>query len=404
MTKDKKKNKASKAERRMAKAREQTAALLKNADKISKKRAGKANVGAVTSISTAPVAIGNSLTGSETRVTNTAKGVVLRGRDFMFGPVGSGTVVSWTLCGGTPLSPACFANTTIGNYMRMYAKFRFKWIVAHYITSSPTSATGDIMFYYGKDRTSVFLNQTSSQLLGFVLSDPSTVIGPQWTNHSALIKVTGDWKLTDYGMHTGIEEYADGELFLLSKTNTADSPGYVVFDYEVEFAEHSLQPRLLTFPIPRIQYYQTSLGFAATGTGGLSTLSVPAVLRGNNISGAVATLPTGVVVGDIFKCIFDVTNSDPTGSWTNANAADLLTNQMAYGVSVAVPLSDGFTCYAMYLGSNKFGFAPTIEGFLAEGVATGAGYCWKNASITFSLQCWLSYVHTLSTSNNVPNY
>jgi len=365
-----------------------------------------ARMGPVTSIDTAPVAIGNSIRGSETKVLMTSKdATVVTGRDFMFAPIGTGSVTTWTLAGGSPLSPAAFADTSIANYMRMYSKFRFKDIVVHYITSSPTSANGDVMFYYGKDRSSVFLNQTSPQLLGFVLSDESTVLGPQWTNHSARMKVTGDWKLTDYGMHDGIESYADGELFLLSKTSTTDSPGYVVFDYTIEFAEHQLQPRLLEFPIPRIQFSQTNLGktSAAVNDGVAVSGALGWAVKGNNISGSSAVVPSGAVAGDVYKMILDVTNSAP-GSWSGCSASNLL--KIRYdtgGYSTVITVVDGMTLYAVYTGSTFDVYTNPTAAFAANGSATALCYS-IDATASFNLQVWLSYIGSVGLKNLIPNY
>lgn len=386
--------------------KKKTKTVIVQVPKAPKQRPMKARPasGAITSINTAPVAIGNSIRGSESIVVAKGKnGILLRGRDFMFGPVGTGSVVTWTCCGGTPLSPAAFADTTISTYMRLYAKFRFKSIVVHYITSSPTSANGDVMFYYGKDRSSVFLNQTSSQLLGFVLSDPNTVIGPQWTNHSAAIKVTGDWKLTDYGMHDGIEEYADGELFLLSKTSTTDSPGYVLFDYEIEFAEHQLQPRLLNFPIPRIQWFNTQLGQTTQA----ATSGDPVLLQvqGNNISGTSAVRPTGYTSGDIYKIFFDITNSNAAG-WTNCTVNNLFKlGTGATSTPLTLTLTDGFTCYAVYTANGLWQLYenPTQAYSAPMGANTGIVY-GTTATLTFSIQVWVSLIGTLAVGNMAPNY
>lgn len=362
-------------------------------------------VGPISSISTAPVAIGNSVRGCTSDIISSGiNGSTVRGRDFMFAPIGT-NVTTWTMCGGTPLSPAAFADTTLANHMRMYNKFRFKYLAIHYITSSPTSSTGDVMIYYGKDRSSVFLNQTSPQLLGFVLSDTNTVIGPQWTNHSAVLEPDKEWKLTDYGMHDGVAEYADGEVFLLSKTATNESPGYVIFDYVVEFAQHQLQPRLLEFPIPRIQYFQTNLGLTATAVNlGESVNSVRAwVVKGNNLSNAAATSPSGATVGDVYKVIFDITNS-ASGAWVAATTANLMSLRVdTVGAGAPMTLADGMT---MYLVRNQLG------AFALYPNATSAFACEQDtpivygitAAITFNVQCWMSYVGSLNTKNLLPNY
>lgn len=353
--------------------------------------------GPVSSITTAPVAIGNSVKGSSKKLTRTANGVRIRGRDFMFAPIGTGSVVTWTACGGSPLTPAAFADSVIANYQRMYMKFKFHSFVAHYITSSPTSANGDVLFYYSKDRTSVFLNQTSSQLLPFVLTDENTVLGPQWTNHSANFKVTGDWKLTDYGMHDGVEEYADGELFLLSKTTTTDSPGYVIFDYDIEFAQESFQPRLLTFPIPRIQWNQLNVGLVTTAVTKDST-NVVVGLIGNNISGAASAFPTGFTMGDIYKVIVDVTNSTP-GSWVNCTPSNLYDYENFS--SNPLNIQDGSTIYAVANDATHLQFYASPTGAFATNEFFRYGV---SATITYNLQIWISYIGCIAANANNPDY
>jgi hypothetical protein len=357
-----------------------------------------ATFGPVSTITTAPVAIGNSVRGASKRIVKTSNGVRVSGRDFMFSPSGTGTIITWSMCGGTPLTPAAFADSVISNYQRMYMKFKFHSIVVHYITSSPTSANGDVMFYYSKDRSSVFLNQTSSQLLPFVFTDQNTVLGPQWTNHSAKFNVSGGWKLTDYGMHDGVEEYADGEMFLLSKTSTADSPGYVIFDYDIEFAQESFQPRLLSFPIPRIQWYQTNLTLTAVNAAQDAT--VVFLTSGNNNSGAASTWPPGHGYGDIYKVIFDVTNSSASAWTAGATTANLL-ESFINGTRNAITIADGFTCYGVHTNTNLELFlnctaAYTQSNALAYGLSLNP--------LTANIQVWLSYVGTLEEIGNLPNF
>jgi hypothetical protein len=379
---------------------------VKTSVKKTKKKAKKAKVnvgtknpfGPVSTITTAPVAIGNSVRGSAKQITKTANGVRLRGRDFMFTPIGTlSSVTTWCTVGGTPLTPAAFADSVIANYQRMFMKFRFHSFVVHYITSSATSTSGDIMFYYGKDRSSVYLNQTSSQLLPFVFTDENTVLGPQWTNHSARFSVSGNWKLTDYGMHDGVEEYADGEVFLLSKTVSTDAPGYVLFDYDVEFAQESFQPRLLSFPIPKIQYYQTNIGLNENAITTGTVFNAQPI--GNNLSGTAADVPSGVKQGDLYKIVVDLTNSDES-SWVNVDSGTLLQiRQGTYGNGCLV--TDGFTCYAMLNTSNNFYLFQN-----AEAAYSGASFMYfnVNATVTFNLQIWMSYIGTTDDIGNRPNF
>jgi len=375
----------------------------KNIPKVSE----ASQFGPVSTIATAPVAIGNSVRGAAKNITRTKAGVRIRGRDFMFAPIGTvATVTNWSVVGGSPLTPAAFADSIIANYQRMYMRFKFHSFVVHYITSSPTSANGDVLFYYSKDRTSVFLNQTSNQFLPFIFTDQNTVMGPQWTNHSARFAVTGDWKLTDYGMHDGVEEYADGELFLLSKTSTVDSPGYVIFDYDLEFAEECFQPRLLTFPIPRIQWRNISFGLTTTAVTKDSTFY--GVIQGSNLSGVASAMPANTAVGDIYKIIIDVTNSD-VASWVNVTASNLMEDAV-FNADQAFVMTDGFTAYAVWNGSFLNLFQNATAAYVAQSLLNPASNGNSSlaygvaATVTYTLQAWVSYVGSVTHTANLPNF
>lgn len=365
--------------------------------------AGKQPFGPISTISTAPVAIGNSVKGSSKRLIKTSNGVRIIGRDFMFSPVGTkASITSWCMVGGSPLTPAAFTDSVIANYMRLYMKFKFHSVTVHFITSSPTSAPGDIMFYYSKDRSSVFVNQTSPQLLPFVFTDENTVLGPQWTNHSARFNVTGDWKLNDYGMHDGIEEYADGEMFLLSKTANTEAPGYVIFDYDIEFAAENLQPRLLSFPIPKIQWYSTSYGTAGgTVVAGGGTIAL--TLRGKNISDVDSTVTPGSDTGDVFKVIFDITNSTlPTQSAGTAPTWSNLFQLVSGGGGNSLTLSDGFTCYAVQSTTGSLWlYQNATTAYAQSSPIQWALSCTFNE---WSVKLWISFVGSLDNQANVSNF
>lgn len=349
-------------------------------------------------VTLAPMSVGNTVSGVQSQVVNTKNGVIVYGRDFCFSPIGTTSVTNWTLAGGAPLSPAAFVDSCLRQFQQMYNKFRFRAFRAHYITSSPTSASGDVMFYYGKNRESVFLNQTSSNLLPFVISDPNTKIGPQWQNLSCDFSVTGDWKSTDYGMDTDISEYADGEIFLLTKTNTVDAPGYVMFDYAVEFAEMSTIPRLLTLPVTKALWNQLGLNINQVT---VADTTFAASLGGStNLSGTPSVLPPGTTAGDIFKVIIDRTNST-----AGPNSGFIFT----FNVQGSAPqnatqsvMSDGMTVYATYAPNQNWVFYPNVASARASiHPLTASGSGVVSASV---LQVWVSYVGSYGAAALVPNF
>lgn len=403
MTKNNKKNlkKVAKADAAQAVSRLLSQVNLKVQKSKMKKTSGNIRAGAITSVNTAPVSIGNSIKGSSNKVTNTQNGVRVIGRDFMFQPLGTTAAVSnWSTVGGCPLTPACFADSILANYMRMYSKFRFKSVVVHYITSSATSSTGDVMFYYNKDRQSVHLNQTSGNLLNFVLSDDNTILGPQWTNHSAQFRMGQDWKLCDYGMHSGLEEYADGDVFLLSKTTTTDSPGYVLFDYDIEFAEKNVAVRLTKFPMTNIIWTNTCVGLTTTALVAGSS-NFYAQILGKSIDGNNGQLPGGNSLGSIYKVVFDVTNSlanaGNPAAWTNVTVNDLIKTTDG----VALTITDGMTLYCRNVSGTTFNFYANAE---AAFVNSGALYSGVTATVTYTLCCMMSYIGSSSSIALAPSF
>jgi hypothetical protein len=314
----------------------------------------------------------------------------------MFAPIGTGNVATWTMVGGTPLSPVAFGDSVVREYMQMYQKFRWRSCVVYYITSSPTSSTGDVMFYYGKNRDSVFLNQTSSFLLPFVISDPNTVLGPQWTNHAARLEIQSEWKSTDYGMSDSVNDYSAGEIFLLSKTTTTDSPGYVLFDYEIEFSEIQVSPRLLGLPLPRAQYYNLVLSTTGAKTAG-GTLEFVVNGSSNNLSGVANTPPSGIVYGDIYKVIFDSTNS----TYTTGTAANLMQQQLGNSNQLNVTISDGLTLYAVYDNSGTM----SLYNSAAAAYACSSPFLSQtNQTPNVAIQTWVSLIGSISILNTKPNF
>jgi hypothetical protein len=254
------------------------------------------------------------------------------------------------------------------------------------------------MFYHQKNRNSVFLNQTSSQLLPFVMSDSDTVIGPQWTNHSAELTINSSWKSTDYGMSSSVDDYAEGDIFLLSKTSTTDSPGYVIIDFIVDFAELQISPRLLSLPLPRAQWNQMNLGLTTTAVTTTTAISIATV--GNGISGSASVLPTGCSNGDIYKLIIDLTNST-SGSWVNGTPANPVRVSEPGGANVGVTIVDGTTLYAIYNGTSFILYPNAETAFVGGGDYLTYGAA---STISFNYQVWLSLIGTMSATNLNPNF
>jgi len=244
----------------------------------------------------------------------------------------------------------------------MFNKFKVNRIAVHYITSSPTSQAGDVMLYYEKDRTAPMCDYSNSSFLPYVLSDPNTIIGPQWTNHTVVLRPTKDWKTTLYGNEPDLNEDAEGTLFFFSKTNAANSPGYLLIDYDIQFKELSVNPRAGSLPIARGQ--ATFVGLSSptnaitTGTG--ATWVWTSV---KNITGATSAAPTGAIPGDIYKLVVQYTATIPAGNtaWSGS-VTPTTSNMLQYGgTNRALTIDDGLTLYLSYNTVSSLQLFPTLE-------------------------------------------
>lgn len=344
--------------------------MVKGKNNSSKNRSS--GFGPVSLINTAPVSVGNSVRGSKPRVTQTTNGARVVGRDFAFALSATGaTVTNWEIIGGMPITPCVLPSSILRNYCQMFAKFKINKLALHYITSSPTSQAGDILFYYEKDGLSPMIDYSNSSFLPFVLSDPNTVIGPQWTNHSVAIKPTQDWKTTLYGNQTDLNEQIAGTLFLFSKTNAANSPGYILMDYDISFKELSVNPRAGTLPVARGQSSFVCFTQTSAITAG-NDASFTVINTGKTVANVTSAAPTGATSGDIYKAVLQLTASTQVNAaWTVATAATLL----RYDEDTTIALDDGFTCYVSYeSGTGKWQFFATIEAACANFPTMEYGY------------------------------
>lgn len=349
--------------------------------------------GPVSSINTAPVSVGNSVRGSKPRVSQSVDGARIVGRDFAFAlsPTAS-TVTGWEVIGGMPLTPCAFPSSILRNYCQMFAKFKVNKCMIHYITSSPTSQAGDILFYYERDRLAPFPDYSNSSFLPFVLSDDHTIIGPQWTNHTMSIRPVSEWKSTLYGNQTDINEDAAGSFFLFSKTNAANSPGYLLIDYDISFREMAVNPRAGTLPIARAQSSFVALDPGSTLTAGTAPTWQLNTGAFKTIANTVTTIPSGFVIGDVYKIILQVTASTQVNAaWSGTGTTPVTTNLLRYADDLAITVDDGFTCYALATASTAVVLYSTLEGAVTSSRALEANVTATSVVVALCAEMQLVY-------------
>jgi len=326
--------------------------------------------GAVSTINTAPVAIGNSLRGAKTSIVHTPTGCIVTGRDFGFSPVATGNVTSWVLVGGCPITPFCFASSVLRNAASMYARFKCRSLVLHYITSSSTSTTGDVMFYVRRNEGSVLPLPTGNTFLPYVLSDALTVIGPQWTNHSMVIDTNQmPWLNSDYGATPKLNTYNQYDAFLYSKTSSTESPGYVILDYSFEFKEVSISPRsgaLATIASTKAQWNQVAFTLGTNATAGTTVATITAYsTTGIGATSITAPSPTS---GDVYEFVVDVSNS----TFSAATAANCFQYSSAE-VFQAFTLTDGQIFYVVTEAGTTVHFYTSLEAAVSNSAAIRFG-------------------------------
>lgn len=360
-----------------------------------KRVSGRNTFGPVSTINTAPVAIGNSIRGAKPRVVQVADGVRITGRDFAFNCKSTvAAATDWSLIGGMPLTPSVLPSSVLRSYTQMYSKFKVNRVMMHYITSSATSQTGDVLFYYERDASSPMFDFTNSSFLPAVLSDPHTIIGPQWTNHTLLIEPTDGFNFTNFGTNVDFNESSCGSVFLFSKTSSANSPGYILCDYDITFKELNVNPRAGILPVSRGQCNYVTIGVTASVVTTATAMTL--LIQGLNPDGTASANPTGTLPGDIFKCVALLTDSTVSGvnsTWVNATASNLMAYPSIAG-SAAIVLDDGFTFYSSWNGTNHVP-APT----LADSITNVQPFKYGvNATVTFSLCCMMELVYSVNSA------
>nr|UHS72012.1 MAG: hypothetical protein 3 [Luteoviridae sp.] len=358
--------------------------------KTKSKSSRRASFGAVSRVNTAPVAIGNSIRGSVPKVTQKRSGARIVGRELGLALYNTtASITGWECIGGLPITPCALPSSILRNYCQMYSNFKVNSIAAHYVTSASTTQTGDIMFYYEPHRVNPFPDYTSSSFLPFVLSDPNTVIGPQWTNHTAIINPVRDWKSTTYGNSTDPDEEVAGTLFVFSKTSAANSPGYVMLDYDLSFKNLATNPRAGTLPVARAQY--TPVCFKMNGTSTSGNSATFDLTTGKTITGSTSTEPSGATSGDVYKVVLQINNAQNAGNaaWSATTTTPTASNMLRWADDTVISLDDGATFYALKNGSTWRLYSTVDQARLA---ASPLEYVNTDTSVVFTIPALVSLV------------
>lgn len=332
------------------------------------KRQAKVEFGPVTTIDTAPVAIGNSYQGVAPIVIPIADGMRVKGRDYLI-TLDSALQLylnDWTLLGGAPITPACMIASAVKGFNNTYAQYCIHAVAFHFITSSSTSHDGSVMLYIGKNRNLPLPDTSNTNFLPFVLSDHNTTISPAWKNSTSVYVPPQVWRSTAPFNDESLDEQSPGELMVYSKFNTNSttvpaSPGYIIVDYDISFRNMSLNIKNLTFPASRMKYNQVCLFRTNPALNELVEMTTDTGLR---MDGSTSFMPTGVALGDIYKLTVNTDNKGGLTSYTGWWHVSLPI--IGGSVSQAVVIHDGYTCYGTVNENNKIVLYPSYTSAMTQ--------------------------------------
>jgi hypothetical protein len=341
--------------------------------------------GPVSTIDTAPVAIGNTVGGSEPVVTHVNNGVRIRGRDFFINldAIQAGPT-DWYLVGGAPLVPHALTSSLLKSYAGIYAHYVVHGLAFHFITAVGTGTQGDIALMINKSAANPAVDSTGANFLSVLLSDKNTVFGPLWKNHTAVYHPPPEVYPTDILNDEDLTHRGPGELLVYTRSSVQQLPGYMLMDYDITFKTMQVNVRALTFPISKMKYAQSA--FFLSGAVVSATIDAAFNWGGFTNDGVAAVAPVGVSVGDIYKVIFN----PAIKTLNNVTLANLL------GVSVlgttapdSFNITFGTTIYCVAFSTTSFLTYPTYEAAMSQSKPFKHNVA---ATISVSIPAYFSFV------------
>jgi len=347
-----------------------------------------------TYFSTAPAAIGAIMVGRGPSVTYIPNGARVTGEDYVvtLSPVSS-VNTTWATVAGFPMNPYGLGSNTLCDMARIYKEYRFTRLAICYVPSVGTGSAGQVAIYRKKDRLDPLLDPNGANFFPFVLNQRTGVIAPVWQAVSFETTTSDNWRST-IPIETDPNDECDGEVFVA--TNNTSTPsisiGLVKIMYVCEFRELGRNARTALIPLALQIYNNISVGLngASINPGSVFATNTFA----NDQTGNPAVTPSAIQIGDVFKFVIDTNRS----SFGAAN----LSNLLAVNINTAnraITLSNGYTIYLVYVGSNVF------EGFLTYSMASSLGnplfFNLTSASLTFNLVGMMSLIGTDLFRTNV---
>lgn len=292
---------------------------------------------------TKPATYGTGVVLQPVVVTRYGNGIKVRGSEFTTNSVAGTTahINGWKCISLINLNPAYFENSRLGNYCKLYSKFRFTKLRLNYITNVGTSSAGNLLVEYMPSASEVHRNFNSTTFLNQVMGNAGSCLMPIWQNFKVDIPLAAEDSELKYVANettTDLREVHDGNIAIYAgKVANGTNTGYYVLEYECIFDVPYITPRIAEVPYPSsyswqyIPLYNTAVATAN------AAITFSASNAGDFLDGSL-----------IYKVVFDVTSGTPVGG--AGTVATVFTQNATVSGGVAgstamTQIRDGCTLY-----------------------------------------------------------
>jgi len=325
------------------------------------------------SVSSAPVSIGTTMAASKPTTVPIKDGVRASGREFLVS-VQQANSTNFQIGALAPLHPAYYPASVMGSLARTYQEYRFTKVAIHFVTKQPTSTNGEVLIDYSPNVLEPLENGASSQFLARAMTRGKAILGPIWTNHSIVVDTDTTWRKVDAFNSTVFNDNVLGEVQVYTLTSTADTSGYLLIDYELEFRHTMFSPHSSILPI-------------SFGAGAAYTLNNSVATVVGNAFLATAGNITSSSNGSIWRFICDIDQSTASvGNYTNQFQTTIEWNSSnastVNSVSNTTALVDGTALYLLVIGSTVAVYASYEAALIGD--SSGQFY-YNQASSTIVL-------------------
>lgn len=327
---------------------------------------------------TQPSTYGTGLVLQPIVVNRHGTGIKVRGSEFTNPSVSGSTAHAtlWKCINLINLNPAYFENSRLGNYCKLYAKFKFTKLRLNYITNVGTSTAGSLLVEYMPSTTEVHRNFNATTFLNQVMGNPGSCLMPMWENFKIDIPVdvNSDLKFITSETTAAIREVHDGNIVVYANSvANGVNTGYYVLEYECIFDQPNLSVRINDIPYPAAWSWRYFGLYNLTDS---PVADAKVFLSGKNGLG-VDFLQGGYV----YKIVFDVTSAVKSGAGTGTASTTLFNNFKVPGTQATTNNTlpacvDGFTCYGVTaVAENYMHLYSTLTGALLD---TSDGLYYRN--------------------------